>query len=110
MPVELVTVKYLELADYREERGREGALKLARERALEEVAGQLPKDAVVLDRRVEEVNTAHPENVVRVKAVIEAVEEIGAEKLFKPPEGRSSQDNNLEPRNQKSEFRIQNRN
>lgn len=84
IPVELVTVKYLELADYREERGRVGARRIAEERALEMVLNQLPKDARVQERRVEEVLTGHPENLVRVKAVIETVEDIGNEKLFKP--------------------------
>lgn len=84
VPVELVTVKYLELTDYREERGQAGARKLAEERALEAASRPFAKDARVLDRSVEEVLTGHPENLVRVKAVIETVEDIGIEKLFKP--------------------------
>jgi similar to stage IV sporulation protein len=84
VPVELVTVKYHELADYREDRGREGARRLARERALEEASKHVPRDARVQERWVEDVNTGHAEDLVRVRAVIEAVEEIGTEELFNP--------------------------
>lgn len=82
VPVELVTVKYFELADYREERGREGALKLARERALGLATNQLPEGAGVSERWMEELIAGHSGNLVRVKAVIETVEDIGTIRIF----------------------------
>lgn len=87
LPVELVTVKYFELAGYREERGREGALELARSRALAEAEKQLPREAAVQERWVEELTAGGNGNVVRVKAVIEAVEDIGTKKYFNPGTG-----------------------
>lgn len=83
MPVELVTVKYYELADYREDHGRAGARRIAEERALEAAAKQIPENARIQERWVEEAPAGHSENLVRVKAVIETVEDIGEEKLFK---------------------------
>ncbi|OPY57772.1 MAG: putative stage IV sporulation protein YqfD [Pelotomaculum sp. PtaU1.Bin035] len=84
IPVELVTVEYRELAGYRDERNREDARKAAEKIALEAAAGQIPKDAVVQERWFEEVNPGNPENLVRVKAVLETVEDIGIEKLIYP--------------------------
>ena len=84
MPVEIVTVKYMELEEYKEERLRDGALKLAEERALEAALEQIPGDARVQERRLEEAITAHPEDLVRVEAVIETIEDIGADRVFNP--------------------------
>lgn len=86
LPVELITVKYLELENYREERGRDGARRLAEKRALASVEKKLPREARVLQRRIEEVNVGKPEQLVRVKVFLETLEEIGAEKPFKPGE------------------------
>lgn len=84
IPVELVTVKYLEMQEYREDRGRGGARRAAEEKALEAINRQLPKDARIQERRLEEVVTGQPENLVRVKAVVETIEDIGVERHFKP--------------------------
>lgn len=84
VPVELVTVKYFEMAKYREERSIEDARRLAGERALEEAAGLLPKEARVTERSLEDIQTGHPENIVRVKVAVETLEEIGVESLFEP--------------------------
>ncbi|TEB07217.1 putative stage IV sporulation protein YqfD [Pelotomaculum schinkii] len=84
VPVELVTIKYFEMAEYREELGIEGARSLAGERALAEAAGLVPEEAGIVNRSLEEVQTGHPENIVRVKVTVETIEEIGAESLFKP--------------------------
>jgi len=83
LPVELVTVKYLELAGYRDERSREDTRKAAEEAALETIMKQLPRDAIVKGRWLEDVSTGYNENVIRVKAVLETVEDIGKDKLFK---------------------------
>lgn len=84
VPVELVTLKYFEMVEYREERGSEGARILAGERALAEAAGRIPKEARLINRSLEDIQTGHPENIVRVKAAIETLEEIGSESFFKP--------------------------
>jgi len=84
LPVELVTVKYLELAGYRDERSREDTRKAAEKAALENVMKQLPRDAVIKERWLEDVSAGNDENVVRIKAVLETVEDIGKDKLFKP--------------------------
>lgn len=84
VPVELVTLKYFEMAEYREQNGIEGARSLAGERALAEAAGLLPDDARIVNRTMEEIKTGHPENIVRVKVTVETIEDIGAESLFNP--------------------------
>lgn len=84
IPVELVTVKYYELVDYKEDRGRVGAREIAGKQALEAAGGQIPPDARIQKQWLEEVSTGHEENLVRVKAVIETVEDIGEEVLFDP--------------------------
>jgi similar to stage IV sporulation protein len=82
IPVELVTIKYFELLDYREERSRGEARSLAEEKALQEAQASLPQNTRVEMQLVEEVHTGRPENLVRVKAVLEVVEDIGADKHF----------------------------
>jgi similar to stage IV sporulation protein len=84
VPVEVVTLKYFEMAEYREDRGIEGARSLAGERALAEATSLIPQEARVVNRLLEEIKTGHPENIVRVKVTVEVLEEIGAESLFNP--------------------------
>lgn len=84
MPVEIITVKYIEMDDYRLVRSREDALKVARERAQEAVDKLLPEGVEVQEQWFEDVPSKHSENLIRVKAVIETVEDIGVEKAFKP--------------------------
>lgn len=84
IPVELVTVKYYELVDYKEDHGQAGAREIAGERALEAAGGQIPPGARIQERWMEEVSTGHVENLVRVRAVIETVEDIGEEAIFNP--------------------------
>jgi len=84
MPVEIVTVRYLELATYRDERSWEEARKAAEEMAMDAVVKKLSAGAAVQGQWFEEAGTSNPENLVRVKAVLETVEDIGIEKLFKP--------------------------
>lgn len=83
LPVELDTVKYLELVPYREDRGRAGARQLAQEQAMKIATAKIPADARVLEKKVEEIGTGRPEDIVRVRAVIEVLEEIGEPKSFK---------------------------
>jgi similar to stage IV sporulation protein len=84
IPVELITIKYHELSDYKIERSPEEARRLAEERALQEALASLSPNTRVEKQWVEEVQTGRAENLVRVKAIIEAVEDIGADKQFKP--------------------------
>jgi len=84
IPVELITTKYHELADYRIERSPEEARRLAEERALQKALASLSPNTRVEKQWVEEVQTGNVENLVRVKAIIEAVEDIGTDKHFKP--------------------------
>lgn len=84
IPVELITIKYHELSDYRIERSLEEARSLAEERALQEALASLSQNTRVEKQWVEEVQTGRAENLVRVKAIIEAVEDIGTDKQFKP--------------------------
>jgi hypothetical protein len=44
----------------------------------------MPGDAIIQDRWVEEVATGDSDKLVRVKVVIETVEDIGEEAFFKP--------------------------
>lgn len=85
VPVELQTEKYLEMNRYQEDRGHQGAKRLAESKASQELSEQLAKDAKIINRRSEEVSVGKAEkNLVRVKVIVEAVEDIGVKKSFKP--------------------------
>lgn len=84
LPVEIITVKYFELADYREERSRAAARRTAEERAHAAASDTMPGDARIQERWVEEIATSDSDKLVRIKVVIETVEDIGEEALFKP--------------------------
>jgi similar to stage IV sporulation protein len=87
LPVELITRKHYELVDFRTEHSRAEALVLARGKALAGIREHLPRDAKVLEERVEEVNAGRPEGIIRVKAFVETLEDIGAIEPFKPEGG-----------------------
>ena len=72
------------MSDYREERNLGEARRLAEESALKEAMTLLPQNTRVEKEWVEEVQTGRPEKLVRVKAVIEVVQDIGKDKQFKP--------------------------
>ncbi|MDD2553568.1 MAG: sporulation protein YqfD [Desulfotomaculaceae bacterium] len=82
LPVELITVKYFELADYKEERSRSAARRTAEEQAYAMAAESMPDDAGIQERWVEEVETGDSDKLVRIKVIIETVEDIGEEALF----------------------------
>lgn len=84
LPVELITEKYLELAAYREERGRQEAGRIAGEAAVAGIMRQLPGDAVVQGRWLEDVSAGSGDQTIRIKAVFETVEDIGVDRLVKP--------------------------
>ncbi len=82
LPVEFITVKYFELADYRVERSRAAARRTAEEQAYAVAVEGMPADAVIQERWVEEVETGDSDKLARVKVVIETVEDIGEEAPF----------------------------
>ncbi len=84
LPVELVISKYREVENYRLVRDRAEARRLAGERALKAVQGQLPQGARVVHKQLDELVVKEPESLVRVKALVESLEEIGTEQPFTP--------------------------
>ncbi|WP_333871389.1 sporulation protein YqfD [Desulforamulus putei] len=86
IPVELRTVHYLEKIKERVHYGREGAKRIAEQKAMEEVNAKLPEGAKVIERRLEQVNIGREEELVRMKAFVETVEDIGIMKPFKATE------------------------
>jgi len=84
VPVEFNKVEYFELVDYRVDHGYDGARRLALEKAMESARKQISGGARVLGQKVQEVRAGYPENMVRVKVLLETVEDIGVEKSFKP--------------------------
>ncbi|MEG6520777.1 sporulation protein YqfD [Desulfotomaculum sp. 1211_IL3151] len=85
-PVEIRTVHYLEKIKERIMHGQDGAKKIAEEKALADIQKKLPKDPKIAERRLELVNTGRSEDIIRVKAFVEAIEEIGVLTPFKAPE------------------------
>lgn len=86
IPVELRTVQYLEKLKERMNYGQAGAKRIAEQKALEEVNAKLPQGAKIMERRLEQVNTGREEELVRIKAFVETVEDIGIIKPFKAAE------------------------
>lgn len=84
MPVEIITVKYIEMDDYRLERSREDAIKLAGERAREAAAKLLPENIEVREQWLEDVTSGNAGDPVRIRAVMETIEDIGRDKFFTP--------------------------
>lgn len=80
--VELIYQKFSELQEQTVTRSREQALALAGEKALAEIRQKLPQSAIILRERIEELVTPRPENVVRVRAHLEVVEDIGVNRPF----------------------------
>ncbi|MCL6635628.1 MAG: sporulation protein YqfD, partial [Peptococcaceae bacterium] len=82
LPVELVTLKYVEMAGSTEVRGIGGARRLAGETALAALREELPPAARIVASRLEDLPGGVSGNLVRVKAVLEAIEDIGREEIF----------------------------
>jgi similar to stage IV sporulation protein len=83
IPVELITEKYLELEKYRENRSRGEAGELARRKALESARAGIGARARVIKEEAREITLKNPDNLVRYKVYIEALEDIGEEKPIK---------------------------
>ncbi len=80
VPVEFITVKYIEQRIYYQEFNRTEALRLAGEQVLEKLRSQMPERVKTLNTNLREVKTANEEDIVRVRLTVETLEEIGVEK------------------------------
>jgi len=84
LPVEVVTLKYIEMIETTEDHGSSGARRLAGEKALAEAKKELPAGARILESRLEDVHAGNQGGLVMVKATLEAIEDIGREEIFSP--------------------------
>lgn len=82
VPVEVITTTFQEAKTTVERRNRAEALQLAEERAVQSLTEGLSEDVKNLNRRVEVVRTGKSEDLVRVKVILETLEDIGKEKHF----------------------------
>lgn len=80
IPVELVSEKYIEIEKYSERRSRAGALEIARRKALESARSGMTGQVRVITEETSEITLKNPENIVRCKAYIETLEDIGTER------------------------------
>jgi len=80
IPVEFITVKYHEAKPYVHRYSKAQARRLASERALADIRSRMPAGARILKKQVQVVETNEPEDIVRVKVLVEALEEIGKER------------------------------
>ncbi|MDA8235990.1 MAG: sporulation protein YqfD [Clostridia bacterium] len=82
IPVEVLNTVFYELVPFREDVGQDGARKLAEDQAMAYIKKKIGSDARIIDRQVVEVATGD-ENLVRVSITIEAVENIGVNKVIR---------------------------
>ncbi|SFH12554.1 similar to stage IV sporulation protein [Desulfotomaculum arcticum] len=80
IPVEFIKVKYLEKVDYTKTYSKAEAFRMAGQSAIAEIEKDIPSGARITNKHYEEVKIAENENMVRVKALVETIEEIGTEK------------------------------
>jgi similar to stage IV sporulation protein len=83
LPVEIVTIKHVELEPETKRRSQKEARLLAEESALEIIASQFPENAVVQGYWFEEVTVGEANNMIKVRAVVETIEDIGITYLMK---------------------------
>lgn len=86
IPVEVRNVQYMEILKERMTYGQAGAKRIAEQKAMQEVSAKLPQGAKITEQRLEQVNTAGEEELVRIKAFVETVEDIGTIKPLKAAE------------------------
>lgn len=82
LPVEFVTTNYYEVVRYRDIISVSDAKNIAVKQALEDAKGQLPQGAKIAGEITEEL-PGDP-NLIRVKVIVEAIEDIGQVQTFKP--------------------------
>jgi len=80
IPVELITVRYCEEKPYINRYSRDEAMSIAGRRALDEIRKRLPAGARILGRNGEELGTPGDPNLIKVRVVVEVLEDIGVEK------------------------------
>lgn len=83
LPVEIVTTNYYEVKKYRDIIGISRAKSIAEKNALAVAKSKVPVDARIVKEITEEIPD-RGSNLVRIKVIIEAVEEIGCLKPLKP--------------------------
>ncbi|HWI55356.1 MAG TPA: sporulation protein YqfD [Desulfobacteria bacterium] len=83
IPVELVTTNYYEVHGYRDIIGMSDAKKIARQRAFAAARASLPAEAKIVGEVTEEI-PARGTGVIRVKVLIEALEDISQVEPLKP--------------------------
>lgn len=81
IPVELINTNYFELKSYQIEHGPSEALMLATDHALTQINKKIPKQRKILSKKTEQIMT-NDENLVRVKVMIETLEDIGTMQIM----------------------------
>ncbi|MCF8010458.1 MAG: sporulation protein YqfD [Clostridiales bacterium] len=85
IPVEIHIEQYRELKRFKQTRSRGEAKKRAEKKAEEDIRSKIPEEDIkILNHEVEEIKTGTPSNVIRVKLLVEALEDIGKEITFNP--------------------------
>lgn len=79
LPVEVIATEYAEIRPYRVLRSREEAVRLARATAWQKLARRLPAAARILEQRVEVLPPARNRQELRVRVVVETLEDIGVQ-------------------------------
>jgi len=89
IPVEFISFRYAEEKEFVKTYTKDEARSLAGKRALESVEAQLPEDIKVIGTELQEVETGGQEDIVRMKALVETIEEIGVGKPHRTSGGGS---------------------
>ncbi|MHB8158553.1 MAG: sporulation protein YqfD, partial [Desulfocucumaceae bacterium] len=82
IPVEIITEEYIETEKNKVSRSRPEALEMARKKALESARAGIEGEVHFIEEQTGEVSVKKLENLVRVRAYIETLEDIGVEKPF----------------------------
>ncbi len=80
VPVEFITVKYIEQRVYINKLSLAEARRLAGNKTMEKLHSKMPHNAKILNTQLREVKAASDEGIVRVRVTVETLEEIGVEK------------------------------
>lgn len=83
IPVEVISEKYIEMEDFKVMRTHGEALQLAMKKAMDTAKSKIEPGANIVNEQTREVSLKNPENIARVKAFIETLEDIGVEKTIK---------------------------
>lgn len=89
IPVEFISVKYKEEVPFTKRYNKSEARRIAGERALANIRSAMPEDAKIISKKVQEIETNEPEDIVRVKVLVETLEDISKEKPHQMDRGGS---------------------